>query len=396
MQHQLINLNPDLKRLRDEGYEIEIKGGYLCIHHIPYVNCKKQVVYGTLVTDLNLVGPKTLGEPKDHTMYFSGEAPCHKDGTQQDEFINSQQNSPLVEGVIGNYYLSSKPASGKYISYYEKITRYASLISAPAVSLSPDVTARTYQAMPDDDDEGVFNYYDTNSSRANILELNNKFKGQQIGIIGLGGTGAYVLDFVAKTHVEKIRLFDGDYLKVHNAFRAPGAASADDLEAGKFKVDYFSEIYSRMHKGIVPNPVYITEDNYELLLGLSFVFICVDKDSVRHAIIQLLLKLNIPFIDVGLGLTVVDNELTGMIRTTTSTTEKNDHLEKRIHAGDANDNEYTTNIQIAELNAGNAFFAVMKWKKLMGFYQDLRREHHSVYSINVGENNNADFGTPLC
>lgn len=38
----------------------------------------------------------------------------------------------------------------------------------------------------------------------------------------------------------------------------------------------------------------------------------------------------------------------------------------------------------------------MKWKKIMGFYQDLRREHHSVYSINVGEINNADFGTPLC
>jgi molybdopterin/thiamine biosynthesis adenylyltransferase len=396
MQHQLINLNPDLKRLRDEGYEIEIKGGYVCIHHIPYVNSKKQVGYGTLVTDLNLVGPKTLGEPKDHTMYFSGEAPCHKDGTQQDEFINSQQNKSLVNGVIGNYYLSSKPASGKYAGYYEKITRYASLITAPAVSLNPDVTARTYQAISDDDDEGVFNYYDTNSSRANILELNNKFKGQQIGIIGLGGTGAYVLDFVAKTHVEKIRLFDGDRLKVHNAFRAPGAASADDLEEGQYKVDYFSGIYSRMHRGIEPNPVYITENNYELLLGLSFVFICVDKDSVRHAIVQLLLKLNIPFIDVGLGVTVVDNELTGMIRTTIGTSEKNDHLERRIHAGDADDNEYTTNIQIAELNAGNAFFAVLKWKKIMGFYQDLRHEHHAVYSINVGEINNADFGAPLC
>jgi molybdopterin/thiamine biosynthesis adenylyltransferase len=396
MQHQLISLNPDLKRLRDEGYEIEIKGGYVCIHHIPYVNSKKQVAYGTLVTDLNLVKPKTLGEPKDHTMYFSGEAPCHKDGTQQDEFINSQQNTPLVEGLIGNYYLSSKPASGKYTSYYEKITRYASLIAAPAVSLDPDATARTYQAMSDDDDEGVFNYYDTNSSRANILELNNKFKGQQIGIVGLGGTGAYVLDFVAKTHVEKIRLYDGDHLKVHNAFRAPGAASAEELDAGKLKVDYYSGIYGRMHKGIEPNPVYITEDNYELLLGLSFVFICVDKDSVRHAIIKLLLKLNIPFVDVGLGVTVVENELTGMIRTTTGTPEKNDHLEKRIHAGDAEDNEYTTNIQIAELNAGNAFFAVLKWKKIMGFYQDLRHEHHAVYSINVGEINNEDFGTPLC
>jgi molybdopterin/thiamine biosynthesis adenylyltransferase len=396
MQHQLINLSPELKQLRDEGYEIEIKGGYVCIHHIPYVNSEKQVAYGTLITDLNLVAPKTLDPPKDHTMYFSGGAPCHKDGRQQDEFINGLQNKLLVDGITGNYYLSSKPASGKYAGYYDKITRYISLISAPAISLEPGVTARTYRAMPDDKEEGVFNYYDTNSSRANILALNHKFRNQKIGIIGLGGTGAYVLDFVSKTHVQEIQLFDGDRFKVHNAFRAPGAASADELEDGKNKVDYFAGIYSRMHKGIKPNAVYVTADNYEVLLGLSFVFLCVDKDSVRSAIIKLLLELNIPFIDVGLGVTVVENQLTGQIRTTTGTPNKHDHLETRIHVGDTEDNDYTTNIQIAELNAGNAFFAVLKWKKLMGFYQDLRGEYHSVFSLNVGEFNHADFGTPFC
>ena len=37
MSQQLINHSPDLKQLRDEGYHIVVYGGYLLIHHIPYV-----------------------------------------------------------------------------------------------------------------------------------------------------------------------------------------------------------------------------------------------------------------------------------------------------------------------------------------------------------------------
>ena len=43
---------------------------------------------------------------------------------------------------------------------------------------------------------------------------------------------------------------------------------------------------------------------------------------------------------------------------------------------------YASNIQIAELNALNAAFAVIAWKKRMGFYQDCKNEHHSTYSLN--------------
>ena len=42
MSQQLISHSPDLKRLRDEGYEIEVRGGYLLIHHIPFVDDPKR------------------------------------------------------------------------------------------------------------------------------------------------------------------------------------------------------------------------------------------------------------------------------------------------------------------------------------------------------------------
>jgi hypothetical protein len=81
----------------------------------------------------------------------------------------------------------------------------------------------------------------------------------------------------------------------------------------------------------------------------------------------------------------VDNTLIGTVRVTTGTNEKNNHLVDRIPFVDEENNDYNTNIQIAELNCLNAVLAVIKWKKLCRFYQDLRDEHHSTYSINVNQ-----------
>ena len=389
MQQQLINLSPDLKKLRDEGLSLTINGGYVCIHHIPYVNEKKEVKFGKLISELTIAGGST-SKPSTHAIYFMGEKPCHKNGTEQIEIVNSSPHQALVGELVGDHYLSSKPSVGYYENYYDKFSRYIQLLSIPARSIKPNVTAYNFDPVIDTDEETVFNYLDTSSSRANITKVNEKFKGQKVGIIGLGGTGSYILDLVSKTPVTEINLFDADDFSQHNAFRSPGAASLEALNEKLKKADYFQRIYSNMHKGIVAHIAYVNEDNIELIKNLSFVFICVDKNSVRQQIIQQLLKFEIPFIDVGLGVTLVDNQLIGIVRTTTGTSQKSDHLEKRIAQDDTDQNEYVTNIQIADLNALNAVMAIIKWKKLTGFYQDLIHEHQSSYSINVGQLLNGD------
>jgi hypothetical protein len=45
-------------------------------------------------------------------------------------------------------------------------------------------------------------------------------------------------------------------------------------------------------------------------------------------------------------------------------------------------NEYKTNIQVAELNALKAIFAIIKWKQTKEFYCDLGPYFQSVLSIN--------------
>lgn len=383
MQQKLINLSPDLKKLRDEGYEIEVYGGHLIVHHIPYVNTNRQISYGKLVVQLSLNNNITIA-PSTHVIHFMGDDPCHSDGTIISAIQHASLNQRLNDSVVMNLSFSNKPPNG-YTDYYHQITTYANIISAPAQSLDKTATARTFKVIESSEDENVFNYYDTNSSRANIYNLTARLRNQRIAIIGLGGTGAYILDFVAKTPVAEICLFDGDVLLQHNAFRFPGAASIEDLNKQQTKVNYLANKYSRIHKVIIPCQEYITEANLEKLNGMSYVFVCVDDNVSKKVIIDHLLVRGITFFDSGLGVNLVDDSLIGTIRLTTGTQNKNDHIAERVSFGDDGSNEYSTNIQIAELNAFNAVFAVMKWKKMSGVYQDLEQEHHTTYSINVSQ-----------
>ncbi|MBD1395135.1 ThiF family adenylyltransferase [Mucilaginibacter glaciei] len=239
----------------------------------------------------------------------------------------------------------------------------------------------------------VFKYPDTNSARAKIEVFNEKFEGMKIAIIGLGGTGSYTLDLVSKTPVAEIHLFDGDIFQLHNAFRAPGATPAAKFESAPnlFKVDYYHETYSEMHGGIKPHAYYLTTDNLAELDGFDFVFISVDKNEVRHFLTTGLLKMGISFIDVGLGVNALNDNLVGTLRVTRGTAQKSDHLINRIGRDELKADEYATNIQIADLNCLNASLAVLSWKKHVGFYQDLKKEHNQLFFINTGRLLNEDF-----
>jgi hypothetical protein len=119
------------------------------------------------------------------------------------------------------------------------------------------------------------------------------------------------------------------------------------------------------------------------------------EGTVKKLIVEKLEEFGLPFIDVGMGVYVSEGVLGGILRVTTSTPEQRDHMHKRGSLSDgAERNEYSTNIQIAELNALNAALAVIKWKKLAGFYQDLDFEHHCTYTIGGNMLRNEDVPAP--
>ena len=113
------------------------------------------------------------------------------------------------------------------------------------------------------------------------------------------------------------------------------------------------------------------------------MFVAVDKGSSRKFIVENLSEFGVPFIDVGMGIQEVDGSLGGQLRVTTSTNlSREKSLSILTHFGDDDQNDYSRNIQIAELNALNAALAVVKWKKLFEFYADLQDEYQSLYGIN--------------
>ncbi|MBI4825777.1 MAG: M48 family metalloprotease [Nitrospirae bacterium] len=145
MSQQLINRNSDLKRLRDEGYDVEVRSNHLLVKQVPYVNSIKEIKFGILVSELNVAGDMTT-TPKDHTVYFSGEHPCDKNGVAMTKIINQSVQKSLGHDLIVHHYFSSKPSSGCYKDHYEKMATYVAIISSPAHSIDPSVTANTLAA----------------------------------------------------------------------------------------------------------------------------------------------------------------------------------------------------------------------------------------------------------
>ena len=383
MSQTPVNPNLAVLRLINEGYEVEIRGGHLLISHVPYVNAAREVRLGTLVSTLALNG-NVIGKPDTHVVHFAGDHPCHRDGSIMKEIQHATSTRTLADGIMVNHSFSNKPSSG-YADYYEKMNRYAEVISAPARAIDPAVTAKTFGLIESKHASSVFHYHDTNSSRAEIESISNRLKGRKIGIVGLGGTGSYVLDLVAKTPVEEIHLFDGDVFAQHNAFRAPGAPSVEQLKEPPPKVTYLAEIYSRMRRGIIPRHEFLDASNVALLTGLDFVFLCLDKGRVKQEIATFLESVGASFVDAGMGVHIGGNDLLGTVRVTASSPSDRRAFRKHVSFTDAEDNIYATNIQIADLNMLNAALAVLRWKKFAGFYQDLENEHHTTYNTNVNQ-----------
>jgi len=384
MQNALINRSPDLLRLRDEGYEVEIRSGHLLVHSVPYVNAGGLVVRGTLVSDLTLAGDATA-RPGNHVTWFIGDHPCDRVGRMISAIKHGTATYPLAGDITAQHAFSNKPAAG-YADYHAKMTRYIEIISAPAQSVQSGVTARTYKPMPADEAESVFRYIDSASSRAGIAGVSVKLSHLRIAIVGLGGTGSYLLDLLAKTPVREIHLYDGDMFLQHNAFRAPSAASLEELIARPTKVGYLAGLYAKLRRGVLPHENNISEANVDELLQFDFVFLCMDSGPAKRLIIRVLQAAGRSFIDTGIGVELlpVKLQLWGICRVTTSTAEQHNHVAQRVSCAENDDDDlYARNIQVAELNALCAVMAVIKWKKLSGFYADDDREHDSTYTTNT-------------
>jgi hypothetical protein len=377
-----ISRSDDLARLREDGYEVAVRAGYLLVTHVPYVTPDRRVDYGTLVVVLTLSGDVTT-TPLDHIAYFVGQAPSTPEGQPLSKVINTSQRFELGDGIVADHLFSSKPDSG-YSDYYHLVTTYTGMLVTHAVALDPTATARTFFVPREDDDESPFVYTDSASARARINPIIDRLRLSKVAVVGLGGTGSYILDLIAKTPIKEVHLYDGDHFLQHNAFRAPGAASVESLRAHQFKVNLHAQTYLAMHTGICPHPYDIDDRNVAELTEMDFVFLAAEGGPTKALVVRHLEQADIPFVDVGIGVYRSGEALAGAVATTysASTSRAHVHERKRIDFSEpTDDNIYGDNIQLADLNALNAALAVIKFKKHFGVYADFENEHYSAYTI---------------
>ena len=382
MFHQLVNHNDDLRRLVEKGHAVAIDNGYLVIRDIPYLDAQKQLQWGAIVAKLEFVDKQTVRQD-DHQIFFAGSVPHGLDGNPIPNLGGGPTTLPLGEAskdVVVQRSFSNKPKdTGKFTDFFEKIESYVAIISGPAISLhgANPYTFRTVEKMAD----SVFKFHDTLTSRAEITDLSAKFANDVVAVIGLGGTGAYVLDFLVKTPVREIRAFDPDVFHVHNAFRSPGRL--DESELGKPKRDVYGGRYDNFRHGLKVERKFIDSSSGADFEGVTFAFVCVDKGSARAGIFDLLISRGIPFIDVGMGLDRKRGPINGMLRSTYYSADHGQKVRDKSLAemSDQPDDIYRTNIQISEINALNACLAVIRFKQLRGFYFEETPYYHLLLEI---------------
>jgi hypothetical protein len=370
MFHELVSHNDDIRRLLEKGYAVSFNSNMLLIRDIPYLDGEKKLRIGALLSKLKFIDQYRV-QQEDHQVYFAGSPPHEVTGQAIANLGGGPVSIPLdasCSDVVIERSFSNKPIAGNgYADLFEKIESYVRIISGPAILLF-GANPFTFRVVESPEEDSVFKFRDTLTSRAEISDLSRLLADDVVAVIGLGGSGAYELDYLVKSPVKEVRAFDHDSYYVHNAFRSPGRL--DPLELGRSKVEVLLTRYENFRHGLVPFEKFVDETCSADFDGVTFAFVSVDKGSARKAIFQLLSKLKIPFIDVGMGIHRTGVPLSGMLRVTYYPADRATEFIEQGYAdlSDAEDDIYRSNIQIAELNAMNAALAITRFKQIRGFY----------------------------
>lgn len=378
MLSQLVVRSPDLARLVEEGYDLELRDTNFLVHHIPYVTADRRVQYGILISELSVNGERTV-RPGRHEMWLAGDVPHDHLGNRL-PILLTEAPFDFGGGLLGQR-MSAKRRDQHPDDYYIKVTTYANLLGQYARAVDPSATHRSSSPRESLSSESVFRYLDSATSRSALSAVTGKLLQDRIAIVGLGGTGSYILDLLAKTPVRELHLFDDDVFHAHNAFRSPGAASLEQLRVEPKKVHYLQRQYDFMRRNVIAHDVRISEGNVAELDEMDFIFVAVDGGPDKRLILSHLEAQGKAFIDCGIGVTRQDNALRGTVRTTSAGPGHYEHIKHRVSFADDGENEYDLNIQTADLNMFSALMAVIKWKKICGYYVDDKHEYNSTYAV---------------
>lgn len=224
--------------------------------------------------------------------------------------------------------------------------------------------------------QGPFKIPNTFEARAAIGPVQERIRNHCIAIIGLGGTGSFILDLMVKTPVAEIHLLDSDEADWHNLMRAPGAPTCEEIESLRKtrprKIDYYHSKYASLREGIYAHAVRVDNSTMfaEFLSAhpVDHAFVCIDQqkdcDSPRQdAVYSALTEAEVPFIDSGVSITLENDAIGGAVTTGAYAAGSLKWKEGIPNARVDGDVSGYRNVQLPEVNALAASLAVMEWRR---------------------------------
>ncbi|TGS14450.1 ThiF family adenylyltransferase [Mesorhizobium sp. M2E.F.Ca.ET.209.01.1.1] len=371
---ELANRNRFVQDLEEQGYLLDFVGGYFLIYGLPYLNERGELAHGDWASPVDLSAEGVLDSPKSHQAWFRGGRPHDQNGRQL-RLGGGADKVKVAEGFETDSSFSYKllDSAGQmrsYISFEEKVQTYIDTITGPALAVFPDATPLQAIKVKAAEQGTPLRFPDTLSARYHMNDVSRLLEGKRVAIVGLGGTGSYILDFIARTHLAEIALFDDDKVHVHTIFRFPGFIQR---AIGSRKVDALGQQYGQWHANITAVPEQVTKANVERLRSFDFVFLAIDHGASRIFIADWLSANGIPFVDCGMGLNRAPVGLNGVVRVTGVDRAAYEATARTVFlpGSDPEGGEYRRQGQIAELNALDAALAVVRFKQHFAIYDRL-------------------------
>lgn len=399
MLNSLISHNEDLLQLKQSGHHIEIRGAYLIIKNIPYVEQDGAIKSSDIVTNLQ-IDPSTnkVKQPDEHTVWWTGKMPYTAEGKSLKEDLccgEWEEGRELGEGISVYMEWSRRPKQGKmyrkYKDYYEKIKTYVDFVSFHAESKMPGVLKVSLSGKNTKIDSNTrFEYMNTSSYRNGTKGIEDKVSDEVVAVIGVGGTGSYLVDILAKTDIKELHLYDNGVMETDSVFRLAGAVHKSEFNMAK--VSWHKIRYENVRKkGLHIYENKVDSQNIATLKKCSTVFIAVDDLEARRKIQKKCNEMGIFHLSVGIGVEREgenDNQLGGMIKvereykTIVVKQNKNAEAKQQQPINDI----YKSNIQTAELNMLGAALAIIEWKIKKGIYRSDRTNNYDrvIYSTPSG------------
>ncbi|HSR88798.1 MAG TPA: ThiF family adenylyltransferase [Candidatus Udaeobacter sp.] len=154
---------------------------------------------------------------------------------------------------------------------------------------------------------------DEQYSRQSFLggSVQKRFQAVKVAIIGLGGGGSHIAQQLAHLGILNYVLYDPQTIELSNLNRMVGARRSD---VGALKI----LVAQRIILDIQPKAnVYVVADRWqkmpELLRGCDIIFGCVDTFKDRNELEASARRYLIPYIDIGMDIFKIGNELPRMV-----------------------------------------------------------------------------------